>query len=414
VLADSCRFEDVGDVAFTWDYEGWIWANSPMSPLRIFDSRFVRCGRVADWGGFHPAFIRLDRDTLEDCGPMSIRAAVKAGDTYQFPPLGDSGIRDLVAIRQRGRLFDLSLRSQVREGEEPPPTQTKLWLERLVVQGGGDTVGVVRTVDDEAFTSEVALTDSRFDGASGPGVWISAHVTTVTSNTFKQVAGHALELAADVDSAVGIVRGNTVLGNGGDGIRVSGVGGVPMFVEIQNNLIVQNAGDGLHVGSPTVGSIAFNDAWLNYGAAYSGGGDPDSNLTVDPVFCDLGAGDLSVSSVSPCAPSGLYGQIGAHGVGCTRLADTDMSTSAAAPLAWPNPALAWVDLAPGRTARAWWVEVFDINGRRVWKCNAPRGASSVRWSGLSASGARVSPGLYWVRFKDATATLAAARLVWLE
>ncbi len=64
------------------------------------------------------------------------------------------------------------------------------------------------------------------------------------------------------------------------------------------------------------------DAWGNVGGDYGGSvANPTSmngNISEDPLFCDLGGGDLTVSASSSCVPEnnscGL--QIGAHGIGC--------------------------------------------------------------------------------------------------
>jgi hypothetical protein len=47
----------------------------------------------------------------------------------------------------------------------------------------------------------------------------------------------------------------------------------------------------------------------------------DGNFSVDPLFCDLGGGDLSLAASSPCLPGNHpegveCGQIGAYGEGC--------------------------------------------------------------------------------------------------
>lgn len=410
VWAQACRFEDISNVAFTWDYVGEEYP-SHTSPLVISDSYFLRCSRVIDWGGYHPAAIALLRDTLESCGPVSIRAAVFAGVNSEIPPLGDPKILGLVAIGQQGRLFDISLRSHLPQSASRT-SHTKLWLTGLKVEGGGDTLGVVRTVDAKLFTTEVEATDNQFRGSAGPGLWISASRVVASGNTFAQVGGHALEIPARPDTTEVFLHHNTIIGSGGDGFRVPAAGDVFVLASIHHNLFVQNAGDGLHIGAPYDGSIASNDSWLNYGAAYFGGGSLDSNLTVDPIFCDVVAGDLRVSSVSLCRPAGPYGQIGAHGEGCTRLADAGPQVEGRASV-WPNPARDVVSFSLHGHVGRWGAEVFDVGGRRVWR-SSPDTEGAIRWNGLTDSGAKVGAGLYWVRFRSAGQADRVARLVWLQ
>jgi hypothetical protein len=62
----------------------------------------------------------------------------------------------------------------------------------------------------------------------------------------------------------------------------------------------------------------FGNAGGDWVGCVAGQENINGNLSADPLFCDLAAGDYTLNANSPCAPpqSGDCGQIGAFGVGC--------------------------------------------------------------------------------------------------
>jgi hypothetical protein len=123
------------------------------------------------------------------------------------------------------------------------------------------------------------------------------------------------------------IVGNTIVENGGGqypraGIYVSS-GSAPL---IERNIIAWGAGPAVACeagGSPT---LLCNDLFANEAGDAVCGLDGGGNFSLDPHFCDIAQGDLSLKANSPCAAGEACGQIGARGVAC--------SPSAVEPATW--------------------------------------------------------------------------------
>jgi hypothetical protein len=91
---------------------------------------------------------------------------------------------------------------------------------------------------------------------------------------------------------------------------------------VRNNIVAFNHGPpGWHTGMGIVtyvgGTFDCNDSYGNDGGDYSWDVTGSTNVSKDPLFCDLDAGDYSLRSDSPClTDSAGCGLIGALGVGC--------------------------------------------------------------------------------------------------
>jgi len=122
------------------------------------------------------------------------------------------------------------------------------------------------------------------------------------------------------------IRGNTFVGN-----TASVAGGAIWYrsestVQLANNIAAGNtapAGGGVYAADAGTSAVfSCNDVWGNVGGDYGGfvanmtgsGG----NVSLDPEFCDPGAGVYTISDTSPCAPahSSGCGLIGAFGTAC--------------------------------------------------------------------------------------------------
>lgn len=122
----------------------------------------------------------------------------------------------------------------------------------------------------------------------------------------------------------GVVTGNTIVGNRGEGGGNAQGGGIAAYncpqMEITNNIIAWNpAGGGLFGrGTPPV-TVRDNIFWMNQVADVTGtcsGIDlTTTNLHVDPQLCDVGAGNLGVANGSPALthPGGVVGALSAPG-----------------------------------------------------------------------------------------------------
>lgn len=121
----------------------------------------------------------------------------------------------------------------------------------------------------------------------------------------------------------------------GEGAVIALAGG---SATLSRCLIAYNDGDGGIAGSEGAQlAIACSDLWQNLGGNYTGEFSDftgqDGNLAVDPLFCDLGAGDWRLNAGSPCLPAGnscgvLIGALGEGDAGVLhRVAGTVRDTA---------------------------------------------------------------------------------------
>jgi hypothetical protein len=145
------------------------------------------------------------------------------------------------------------------------------------------------------------------------------------------------------------------------------------------------------------------------GAIASQAGD-DGNFSADPLFCDVGAGDLTLYDISPCLPAnnscGML--VGAYGEGCQEV--SDVASEVPEPGAfhletpWPNPFDAASSIAfrlpvPVSVDLA----AYDAAGRcvRTLLLGAPMppGRHVLAWDGRGDNGGAAGAGIYFIRMK---------------
>lgn len=181
---------------------------------------------------------------------------------------------------------------------------------------------------------------------------------------------------------------------------------------VASNLV----GNGVHCTQASQASASCCDVWGNAGGDYTGGLEGyagiNGNISLDPLFCDLPAGDLALFNTSPCAAENNpeCGQIGALPIGCadvTGVPDLETRLSAHGPLqAWaaPSPALASVTLAyrvPAHLAGSRLrISILDAEGRLVRQLvDRPQGAGIFRavWDRTETGGQPAATGAYFHR-----------------
>ena len=158
-------------------------------------------------------------------------------------------------------------------------------------------------------------------------------------------------------------------------------------------------GPGIHMQSPASAVIACTDFFANAGGYTSGTVGEiigiDGNISEDPLFCGLAAGDYSLDSSSPCLPAnnGCGMQMGAYGEGCTGTAGDETPPPSSAlrrhiPIpSTPRPPCASRCRAP----RPWIWRSSMCSGRRVARllAGASRcrpGQHAVDWEGRDEAG----------------------------
>src|SRR5262245_37301293 len=100
---------------------------------------------------------------------------------------------------------------------------------------------------------------------------------------------------------VSALRSNTVFENGGSGIVVVRPGGYPFPITIERNIGSSNQGWGLSVGGilASVTTVGCNDWFGNASGRVDGVSSDSTDLSVDPLFCNMDSEDVRLDSASP-------------------------------------------------------------------------------------------------------------------
>ncbi len=279
----------------------------------------------------------------------------------------------------------------------------------------GGTGARIRRFPAASGENAVQLRDNRFEDCDTAAVVLASRVALQRNVAFaNDGAGFVMTLTSS--TGTDSIAYNTCAFNLGNGISLSTTAASwPAAVRVVRNVSAQNGGDGFRIGAGYTGTFANNDAWQNYGAEYAGVTPGATNVSLDPKFCDLVNGDLTLSAGSPFAPGSAFGWAGAYGVGCDQaLLDAPPLADAASLAVRPNPARGVVTFAlPGRAATGA-LEVLDVQGRRVWRTPIDAGATNVQWRGEREGGTRAGAGIYWVRVQRGATTTQTKRFIWLE
>ena len=400
----------------TWGGGGFIQGGAPT--VRRLTADQNRCGpdaggQMAQGAGL---MVSAADATLEDCDLVGGRQAVRGGG------LAWLGIRGRTLTLDRCRFTD-----------------------NTMVQDGGGLYGEdgVVVLQDCVFTANQPAPGAPY--ASGGGAYITRARVTVTACRFERnmaAAGGGLTVnqgpAVTVAGCVfwdndagqfgaalnyqtnqdGAITGNTLAANSNPA-DAGVLNLVNAAVPLQNNLVAFNTGAGVSV-SGTAAGLACNDVVGNSGGGWSGVADPtgqDGNLSQDPLFCDLAAGDLGLDAGSPCLSAPGCGLIGALDQGCGGDVSAPPPSALGTVTAFPNPANPAVtiryELAAAGPVR---LTIHDARGRLVRRLvdgPRPAGRHDVRWDGVDADGRAAPSGIYLFRLEGIAAP-ATGRLTLLR
>ena len=237
-----------------------------------------------------------------------------------------------------------------------------------------------------------------------------------------------VHLSGGTSSSPGQIVDNSIVGNGGSGVSISGCSASL----VKNNIFAQNGFVGLHVPDSQGLDITFNDFWQNASGDVLGEGiseyfgviitenangdasDTFYNIFEDPlvqdiVDCDLLGGSPCIDAGDPDPtyndPDGTIGDIGAkyYDQDPTSIpVDQPGNGKATKLVAYPNP------FNPSTTVRFKLLEaglfsltVYDAAGRHVRTLASGTtltpGVQNITWDGCDASGTRVASGNYFCR-----------------
>jgi hypothetical protein len=387
----------------TWGGAVFVQGGAPtLRDLEVTDNtcNADAAGQVAMGAG---VLVRESDATFESCAVRGGRAAVRGGG---FAWLGSRGrtltlrdceLSDNTADQDGGGLYgeqgivEIDGGSFLGNGAAPGAD---------FLSGGGAYVTAARVdVVGVEFVANQAAAGGALTVNFGPEVVVR---DCVFRGNEASLFGAALNYQSN---DAGEIAGNTAAANVNpqDAGTVNLVNASPL---VARNLIAFNAGGGL---GATGGAPAFtcNDVFGNDGVAWVGVTDPtgqDGNLAVDPLFCDLPAGDLSLRDDSPCLDAPGCGRIGARDVGCSAGVGVADAQAALAIAAYPNPANPRVTLRfTLPTAGAVRLAVHDARGRRVrtlLSADLQAGEHAVRWNGRDDAGRVLPTGVYLYRLED--------------
>lgn len=393
--------------------------------LDIRDSRFERCGSAIQWGdgsGWNPwardegVHSFLVRDTvLASTGDGLVLGAGSLALLEDCVVDGNGG-RGAVYLLTTGEVW---WGGGVGDWMLPPSIVTVRRSSFTNNRGDGLVIAEADTIPpdgDYPFARPQVVDSCQFAGNGGAGLRMTAPLWRIEHSIFRANGADGIALIIPDSGLPGLLASNTSVLNSGAGIRVeSNAQHDDSLVVIRRNLCVLNAGAGLRVPQAWPGSFAFNDAWGNYLGQYVGAwGSADSNLTVDPRFCDLSGGipGLGLQGGSPAGPRGIYGLIGARPEECPNVTAVRTTEPRLSFEVRPTVARGSVEFLPPTWGPDGRIELFDTSGRRLWDAAFGPATGPLRWFGEGRVGA-TRPGLYWVRFSRA-GDAQTRRLVWLR
>jgi len=275
--------------------------------------------------------------------------------------------------------------------------------------GGGGLHATAATVTLDGCT--IMNNDAQVGGglqlASCPAVEITSTLIHDNSSMFWG-GGAALETGTVAALTNVTLAYNEATSAGGGGLYANGGS-----FELSNSISAFNTGGATYAnGVATIGAAATltcNDVFGNASADYSGVADPTGtagNISEDPQFCDVPAGEFGLELTSPCAPenSGTCGLIGALPAGCDdNPVEQDEETPTVFRVApnYPNPFNPSTTIRfelPGAARTR--VLIYDVAGRHVKTlvdAEMPAAVHTVRWDGTDRAGRSVAAGVYFYR-----------------
>jgi hypothetical protein len=399
----TASYEDFATIAFNWitGAPGFgIMLENHEDYARISDNVVSDCGagiRVR-----RPGHTPVERNLIERCAGDGILVYEPDGQTGNTIYVVDNVIRD---VGGDGIVFG-----------HLGGTAIGNTLERI-----GKT-GIRAGVPNSIL---FLVRDNRVTGTGGAGLGLGdSWVTQFSHNTILRAGGHGADLG-EVSRADSNVIGRCR----GDGLRVTNL--LWETLSATHNTLYLNEGSGLAVGSALAGFVTANIGYGNgrYALDWSGpgvatlacnlgygnhagnvlGAEPsETDRDGDPLFCDLPADDVHIGPGSAAILAGCE-TAGALGPGCVQSVGVGGAPRAAALRAWPQPARTNVrfEWPAGSHVR---LEVFDTRGARCWRYEAPASASGAVWDLRDTGGARLAPGVYFVR-ASADGRTAVARFV---
>lgn len=327
---------------------------------------------------------------VEDCSGTGYKRTIGCGPGN---PASFALVTGNIARRCGGRGFNLSGRGTHVTGN--------------VVEDVG-AEGIYATGDLNSATNNIVLRSggtglslslvfsvrgNQVLNAQGDGIWITA-TSDVSGNVVGRSGGHGIVVSREL---VGYkVRHNTSYLNAGAGFALTSVAAYPD--SISHNIGYGNANGLVWTGADTP-TLGCNDWYLNSGSAVVGASVGASDVSLDPVFCNLAQDIVSLGSSSPLVNLPGCGLVGALPQACTVAAVNTSGPSRLMPSLRvdPQPANSRMRFAWDPFGEPVTLEIYDVAGARQLSRALTAGTSEFVWSGTDEAGSPVPAGIYFAR-----------------
>ena len=177
---------------------------------------------------------------------------------------------------------------------------------------GGGGVLVIGT-SNVTIRKNIFRNNSAVYGGGGVGMSGATATASVSENLFWQ---NTARYGGGIGSGNGAritIESNTFYAN--EALYGASINLGPASATVRKNIIAGSMGAGLRCDGPSVVS-GCNDYWGNQSDCEGCTFNPESDMTVDPLFCDAAHGDFHLEEGSPCDDHPACGRIGAYGLGC--------------------------------------------------------------------------------------------------
>lgn len=362
-------------------------------------------------------------------GARRVGGLVISGGTYSNNSTPGSG-GGIYAIDSDVEISDVTVagNSSTKEGAGIAVKNGSLELRRSTLDSNSITMttnfvsgGGVHT---SAATTTIDSLDARNNSSTFAGGAVSvanAPALSITNSTLvENTAGFfGAGMYINGGPAGTVVHGNTVANNGGGSVGGNGIYVSGGDVDFQRNVVAFNHGgstspNGINLVAATA-TFSCNLVHGNELGNYGGVTDPtgtNGNIDVDPLFCDMPAGEYTLDVSSPAATAAC-GFMGAQAADCNNVGTgvgDDTPTNLARRFALeqnrPNPfnPSTQIDFSIPVAGRVQ-LRIYDVRGRLVRTLvdrDYEAGSWTVQWDGRDARGSRVASGayLYELRAED--------------
>jgi len=344
------------------------------------------------------ASINLALDAWEVCDTILVGPGVYT-ETIEIP----WGVTLLSTHGPEATIIDAQQQGAALQALAPSPSPRGLFsttIQGFTITGGNDS-GIRITRSDPVFRDCIIRENSSPSSGGGVRCWDASPTfedCIIAGNTATFGGGAWINMDSEPKFENCTFVSNSASGGGG-GLFSNGSSD-PMldrcilaFSVMGEAMTCQGGGDA---------RVSCCDLFGNADGDELCGDDYGGNFSADPLFCDLGDGDWTLATGSPCLPegNGCNELVGALGLGCDLPVQSPEQPPAKARIAvFPNPFNPSTRIQFSCPyAEPVSLRVFDLSGRTVRTLAEgipfAVGDHEVTWNGTDDHGQPVSSGVY--------------------